>query len=416
MAEAVPPGDEVTQLRDEVEDLRTKLSRRVAWGARARRASLALLLVLGCGLAAASVVAIWTRVTVLNTDRYVKTMAPIGRSPAVQNAVADKLYAGITSKVDIDALAREVLPDKADILAPAIANGVNSAIRSRINEFVHSPKFPQYWDEANRRAHDRVVELLTTGKSKRLTLQGDTVYLDLSPAVANIKQRLTDRGLGRVADAIPPTVDGRVTLLTSSGFSTAQGAIHRLERLSIVLPILALLFLLAHIWFSRESRRRGMLRVFLGLAVTALLLLAALGIVRTLYLNAINSEVLPRGAAEDIWDALVSVLHTTLRIAVVAAVLLAILSFLAGQPLRTAIEKGGPKVKETAARIAASPQTTWLGEHRTIVQWGIVMFGGLVLVAWSNPSAWVILIDAILIGLAVFLVAALARSGTRPAG
>src|SRR5947208_16296376 len=51
---------------------------------RWRRAALVFLLVLGCGLAAASVVAVWARVTVLNTDRYVSTMAPIARSPDVQ--------------------------------------------------------------------------------------------------------------------------------------------------------------------------------------------------------------------------------------------------------------------------------------------------------------------------------------------
>lgn len=90
MAEAVPP-DEVAQLREEVERLRSanaRLTRRIAWRARLRRAAVALLLVLGCVLAAASAVAIWTRVTVLDTDRYVRTMAPIARSPAVQEAVA----------------------------------------------------------------------------------------------------------------------------------------------------------------------------------------------------------------------------------------------------------------------------------------------------------------------------------------
>src|SRR6186997_404185 len=127
MAEAVPPED-VAQLRAENEQLRadnSKLLRRAMWRARIRRASLTLLLVLGCGLVGASIIAIWTRATVLNTDRYVNTMAPIARSPAVQSAVADKLSTAITSKVDVNALAREVLPDRADVLAPAIAEGVN---------------------------------------------------------------------------------------------------------------------------------------------------------------------------------------------------------------------------------------------------------------------------------------------------
>ena len=90
MAEA--PHEEVAQLRGEVERLRSEnaeLARRVAWRARLRRAALVFLLVFGCGLAGASVIAIWTRATVLNTDQYVKTMGPIAESPAVQQAVSD---------------------------------------------------------------------------------------------------------------------------------------------------------------------------------------------------------------------------------------------------------------------------------------------------------------------------------------
>ena len=90
MAEAAEPGD-VERLQTELEELREKnrkLERRGAWRARLRRAALVLLLVLGCGLAAVSAIGIWTRVTVLNTDNYVETVAPLAQSPAVQDAVA----------------------------------------------------------------------------------------------------------------------------------------------------------------------------------------------------------------------------------------------------------------------------------------------------------------------------------------
>ena len=58
-------------------------------------------------------------------------------------------------------------------------------------------------DEANRRAHSRVVALVTTGKSGKLTLKDDTVYLDLSAGIDRLKERLRERGFDRVADAIP---------------------------------------------------------------------------------------------------------------------------------------------------------------------------------------------------------------------
>ena len=146
-----------------------------------------LLLVLGCGLAALSVVAIWLRVTLLDTDRYVDTVAPIAAQPAVQDAVADKLESAIYSRVDFASLAREVLPERADVMAPVIQTGVQSFISARITEFTRSQRLQNIWTEANRRAHTRIVELLEGGRSGRVVLDGDTVYLDLSPAVERVK-------------------------------------------------------------------------------------------------------------------------------------------------------------------------------------------------------------------------------------
>ena len=143
MSDAVPPED-VAHLRDEVEQLRDaneKLQKKVAMRARLRRAAMVLLLVLGCGLTAAALVAVWTRATVLDTDRYVDTMAPIAASPSVQKTVADKLDTRITGAIDFNALAREALPERADVLAPAIAAGAQSAIREGLDRFVASDRF-----------------------------------------------------------------------------------------------------------------------------------------------------------------------------------------------------------------------------------------------------------------------------------
>ena len=112
--------NEVAHLREENAKLKARAARRD----RARGGGKALLLVLGCGLAALSVVAIWLRTTLLDTDRYVDTVAPIAAQPAVQDAVADKLENAIFTRIDFAALAREALPERADVIAPVIETGV----------------------------------------------------------------------------------------------------------------------------------------------------------------------------------------------------------------------------------------------------------------------------------------------------
>ena len=158
-----------------------------------------------------------------------------------------------------------------------------------------------------------------------------------------------------------------------------------------------------------RPRRRGWLRVALGLGVTGLLLLAAVGVGRSAYLGAIDQDVLPRQAAADIFDALIGLLRHRAAAHGHRRVVIAAVSLLAGTPLRRTVEAAG-------ARVAADPRTVWLAEHRAAVQWSVVLLGGLVLVAWDNPTAGVVLIDAALIALAVWLVALLARGGRRVAG
>lgn len=400
-----------TPLNEEVEQLRAAnaaLRRRVAWRRTARRASVVGLLVLGCGLAALSVVAIWLRVTLLDTNRYVDTVAPIAAQPAVQKAVAHRLDTAIRAKVDFDALIREALPDRADVLAPALTNGLQSAIRSRLDDFTASPRFQQLWTDANRRAHTRIVALLTGGRSGRVALQGDTVYLDLSAAVDRVRDGLRARGLDRLANAIPATVDGKLPLMQSNAITQAQGGIRLLKAVAIGLPILALLLLAGSVALSRPWRR-GLLRAALGVAIAMLLLIAALGVARSAYLDALSQGALPRDAASDIFDTMVVFLRHGVRIVVVAAVVLALIAFVAGLPLR--------RLGATAwTRFATDARTTWIAAHSRTLMIATGCAGAFVLLLWSPLTAGVVLIDLLAAGGVIGAIAAIASQGVQDDG
>jgi len=361
-----------------------------------RRTALVLLMTLGCLLVALSLIAAYVRVTVLNTDRFVNTMEPIAASPAVQQAVASKLDTAISSKVDYDALMQDVLPTKVQPYAPALGDALHNAIRNQLNRFVASSEFQTLWEDAVRRAHARVVDLLSTGESKRLALQGDTVYLDFGAAVDRVRQRLQDAGLDRLAAAIPQDVDGRVPLLSSEAFVKARKGVHLIEGLAIVLPILALLCLGGHVALS-HPRRRGLLRVALGLVVTALLMLALVGLGRSAYLDAIDRAVLPREAAADIFDALVGLLRTGVRVLAVVAVVIGLLALILGRTDRL-------------RAIVTSPRLRWVSDHRRLLQGLLAALGGIVLFAWDPPTAAVVLIDLALVAIGVVLIAAIARA------
>jgi hypothetical protein len=54
-----------------------------------------LCIVVACLLAPLSVMAIWTRNQVTNTDRYIATVSPLARDPAIQTAIADQITAQV---------------------------------------------------------------------------------------------------------------------------------------------------------------------------------------------------------------------------------------------------------------------------------------------------------------------------------
>lgn len=387
----VAPNEELERLRAENARLSARISRRLRW----RSAGAWLLLVLGCGLAVLALVAVWLRTTLLDTDRYVQTVTPIAAQPAVQNAVADKLETAIFSRVDFAALAREALPDRADLIAPAIERGAQGFISDRVHDFTRSPRFEQLWIEANRRAHTRLVELLEGGRSGRLVLDDNSLVLDLSPAVERVKTGLQERGLTRIAAAIPPTVDGQITLVQSGAFGDAQAAVRLLKAVAIVLPILSLLCLVGAAWLT-GSWRRGALRVGIGLAVAMLLLVAAVALGRSAYLSALDQGVLPHDAASGIFDALVAFLRHGVRIVVAVAVLVALVALIAGLPLRQLFE-----------RFVGSRERQWVARNRRTLM-GVTGGAGLVVLFFWNPlTGRVVLVDLLVVAIVLGVIATL---------
>lgn len=63
-----------------------------------------ILVVLVCILAPVSVLAVWLHSTVLDTDQYVATVAPLAHKPAVQEAIATRVTNALVASTDLEFL------------------------------------------------------------------------------------------------------------------------------------------------------------------------------------------------------------------------------------------------------------------------------------------------------------------------
>jgi hypothetical protein len=124
-----------------------------------------------------------------------------------------------------------------------------------------------------------------------------------------------------------------------------------------------------------------------------LLLLAALGVARSAYLDALGQGALPRDAASGIFDTVVALLRDTGRIVVIVAVLVAAASFLAGLPLRRYGAAGW-------TAFATSSRRQWVALHQRALLLGVGGAATLILLVASPLTGGTELVVALLAGAA----------------
>ena len=421
---------ELERLRAEVATLRSRLRQsaadrgdRVAAARRTGRQRwrtivATLLIVLACLLAPLSVVAVWARNQVTNTDRYVATVAPLAEDPAIQNAIADQITAQVFTYIDVrgltnevvDALATRGLPprlaDQLQALTVPIASGVEGFTRTQVGKVVQSQAFADAWVQANRVAHDELVKALTGEGGGAITVEDNRVSVNMAPFIQTVKQQLTAAGFTLAARI--PEVNASFTLFQSDSITRARSAFNLLNTLGVWLPVIVLILIVLGVYVARDHRR-ALVGAGLGVALGMLVLALGLAIFRSIYLNGVPADVLPHDAAAVLYDTIVRFLRAGLRTVLVLGLVVAAGAFLTGQSV-TAV-----RTRESLARaigwlqggaeqagLRTGPVGGWVHRHKRALRIGAVVAASLALVFWSRPTGKVV------IGLALALLVALA--------
>jgi hypothetical protein len=376
-----------------------------------RRLTRGTLLVVGCVLAIFSVLIIWVRAELLNTDVYVNTMAPLASSPAVQNAIATDISNQISSKVDIQAKVKDSLPPAAAGLAAPLANQLQSFTYAAAKRFVSSDRFQNRWVSINRKAHSAIVTVLTGEQKGRVSTAGGKVTLDLSSVTSDVQSRLQSSGVTAFQNV--DLGNGQVVLLSSPTLQTVQGATKVLKGLAYLFPVLALGCLAGVVALSKDHRR-GVMRGAVWLAGAMAALLALIAVLRQIYLNEVVSPRLPSDAANDIFNALFAFVRLVAILVFVVGVVVALAAALAG-PSRPAVAtrrtvRGG---LDRARQRDFGPVGRWVGRNRGAVRIGIVVAAFLVLVGWSEATGWTVLGLALIVAALFGLVELVGRPAHR---
>ena len=412
-----PPADDpdVDALKHEVEALAEEneaLRHHVGEPAppkrrRGRTVASWVLVVLACLLAVLSVVVVYARNELLNTDTFVATVGPLAKDPNVQHTVATKVSESLVAKTDVEQRIKDALPSRAGFLANPISGAVQTATYQITLKVVQSSQFQHLWDQALRNSHAQLDNLLLGDKVGAFQSTNGQVTVDLTQVENAAKEQLSAHGLS-VFDKVPNYTGAPLVLFQSDQLAKIQRWVKFLNNLALVLPIVSVLLFAGAVLLARD-RRRGLVHAASGLFVSMALLLVAANVGRNQYLSSLKVTQ-SKATTAAIIDTVDAALLDTVRTALVVAGIVALVAFVVGLgPVRRWMQE-----RTMPAWLSGGPVHDTVAAHRKAFQWGVLVLGLVILVLWNQPTVAVALI-IVLVTLFVVMLVGL-YGGRRPTG
>ncbi|MFK0257883.1 hypothetical protein [Streptomyces sp. NPDC090445] len=387
----------------------------------------AVVLVLTCILVPVSVLTVWVHDIVLDTDRYVATMAPLAKNEAVQAAAVHRATEAVAVRVDARAVTDDVAdwlesqglpPRAADAvrgLAPQVDSAIDGAVTKVATRFVESDQFADVWTGANRVAHTAVVHALTGQGRGAVGVSDGTVTLNIGTLVEQIKGALVNAGLSPASKI--PEVHKQMVLFHSEELGKIRNAARLLDVLGNWLPVITVLLGAGGVLLARH-RRRALAWTALGAAFACLITAIGLVIGRRYYLDHLPAQVQSPAAAAAIFDTVVHFLRVSLRTTIALGIVVALGAYLVGPGrLPKAVRAGSDRTADSAAlwadkhRIHTGRTGTWVEANRRWITLGAMLVVVLVFALWNHPTVLTILLLVLILLALLALIALLAAGG-----
>jgi hypothetical protein len=244
-----------------------------------------VLVLLGCLLAGPAVAAYLLVDEVTDRQQYLDAVSPLADDAAVRTAVADQISGALDDKV----------PPQAQQL-----------VDTSVKNFVQSGDFKPAWVKLNAEVHPQLLALLR-GEKGDLEVQGDAVVLNLGVLADDLRSRFEADGVP-LANRIP-AVNAKVEVVSGPAVREAVPAFDLLEKLSVVLPVAAIVLIVGGVALSA---RRGVTLVVTGIGLVVSMLLVVL--LQSLARNEVADRSPSPQIAGSFYDALTSRLSVVLWI------------------------------------------------------------------------------------------------------
>jgi Short C-terminal domain len=366
---------------------------------RARRRIAIALIVVASLLAFLAIFAIWANRQLLNTDNWAETSSQLLENDDIRTQVSafvvDELYANVDVKSDLEQIFEQVLePERAAVLAGPAAGGLRTLAENGVNRLLQRPRPQQLWEQANRRAQARFLQIVEGGGDV-VSTSGGEVTLDLKSLLGQTQSNL---GVGGRVEQKLPDDASQIVILQSDQLELAQDAVRLLKTLAVVLVVLSLALFALAIYLAEGWRREALRATGVGLLFAGAGALVARALAGDAVVNALATTDAVRPAVEATWSIGTSLMVQAATATVIYGVVVLFATWFAGHT--------------RWARAARRDLAPYLREPRWA--WGVFGVVVLGLLAWAPTPAFREVIPALaLIGLLALGLEALRRQTAR---
>jgi hypothetical protein len=362
---------------------------------RVRRRRLPLFLIAVASLLAfLAVFALWANRQLLDTENWTDTSSELLENEAIRGQLSVYLVDQLYANRDVEGRLEEALPPRLQPLAGPAAGGLQDLAVRAADGLLGRPRPQALWEEANRRAHTRFMDIIEGGGDV-VSTEGGNVTLDVKALLGQTEERV---GVGGRAEQRIPEDAAQITIMRADNLELAQDGVRFLRALAIFLVVAALgLFALA-VYIARGWRREALRASGVGLLFAGAAALVARSLAGDAVVDALATTEAVRPAADATWAISTSLLVEAATAAVAYGLVIVGAAWLAG-PTRWAV----------AARRALAP---YLREPR--YAYGALAVIVLIVLAWGpTPATRRIIPALILVGLLALGVEALRRQTAR---
>jgi hypothetical protein len=213
-------------------------------GERRRKGLVFGVIVLASIVAFLSVFAIWAKRQLLETQTWTDTSTKLLEDQDIQLAVADYTVDTLFTKVPIEQELQAALPPRAAPAAGPISGALRQLAHNLALRALESPKVQGLWEDANKQAHQQLIDLVDKGGSQDVTLDLGEIVNELGTQV----------GVSDAASKLPAGA-AQIVILDNSDLAAAQDVIDLLHTLAWVLITIALLLYALAIYLAVGWRR-----------------------------------------------------------------------------------------------------------------------------------------------------------------